>query len=395
MQKIYTSIVLLFAFCATTFGQSPFTITESNFPIFEKQLNKGPITPNNLNFSPSPNGDWDLSAQFSADVDSTLYYPEFDPFFLNEGIDVYFSDIQLLTATLGYLVFYGIDFNDTGVYEKGVYVPDQAYSLGSFTGNPNDSIRFQEQSYIFEEGRQVMQFPATYQSAWHSNSRRAVNFDLSVAALGLNHAPFQHRFTVVRTDSIAGWGKMQINVNGAPSIAYDVLINRVTQHVVDSFFLNGSPAPTQLLAAFGITQGQQNEFSNRYSVYREGYSATFALVVYGQNNFTTPQRMYITTEDVATTSVETPDQPTYTSLLFPNPSRSGELTLQLMGDAPKFDAYTIYNMQGQIVQSGVAQMESGQLDLHMNQQTPNGTYVLHLRGGNGQTLLTQSFELAR
>lgn len=395
MQKNYTLIVLL-ALPMLAFSQSPFTITENNFPFYGVQLYERIASPTGINLIPGANGNWDFSAFHSTDTLQNVYFEETDPFYTNAGIDVYIRDFKALNSNLGYLLFYEFDFNSTGVQEKGIYVDPQAYALTAFTGNPLDSLKFPLQTAVYPSGIQTMQFPATYQSDWQSQSRRVVNFTLSVQAAGLNNTPCQHIYTIFRTDNLVGWGKMRVYSGGGSSIPYDVLINRVSEYAVDSFFVNGSPAPPVLTAAFGITQGQQTDVNKNYVVYREGYSTPLAIFSYGANNYITPGALFFDVENLTTiTGVTGPEQPAYSTLLFPNPSSTGELVLQVFGEAPPVSTYRILDLQGRMVQSGTADLATGRLHVQLNDELPNGNYVLQVLSDRKQTTMNEQFVLAR
>jgi hypothetical protein len=281
------------------------------------------------------------------------------------------------------------------VEEKGIYVPDQHYGLSSFTGNNNDSLIFPLQGSIFSSGRRLMQFPATYQSGWTSKSRRSVDFKLSVTAAGLNKTPGKHVFTVFRKDTIVGWGKMRVYTAAGPSEYYNVLVDKVNQYSIDSFFLGGAPAPPAILAAFGITQGQQTAFTNRYNVYRTGNSTALAIFLYGNNPYTVPTYAYFDIDNLATTAVNEPGNGAYSTLLFPNPGTGNEINIKIMGEVPALHWYSIVDMQGRTVQSGQADLQNGDLRIQLNPQLPNGHYVITGTGPQKQTVLTEQFMLAR
>ncbi|HOY06523.1 MAG TPA: T9SS type A sorting domain-containing protein [Saprospiraceae bacterium] len=394
MQKIYLLFLLLIISGGIS-GQTPFTITESNFPVYENQVFLGPLS-TVPSLSPAVDGNWDFSAFTSDETYTNPFIAETDPFYTDEGIDVYVLDFKSLTNTLGYYVYSEFDFNENGVYDRGIYVSEQEYPLTDFTGNANDKIVFPMQTYVYEGGRQTMQFPATYQSSWSSVSRRSVNLNITVSAFGLNNTPFQQVFSFFRTDTVIGWGKMRIHENGVPTIPYDVLMVRSAQFAVDSFYsANGAPAPAPLMAAFGITQGQHTGVTNRYTMFREGYSRPLAIFNYGSNNYTPPANVYFDTQDLNTTGTFQPGQSTFATVLFPNPSTSGDLTLQVVGDAPQFDTYKIYDMEGKIVQKGPAQLENGVLQIRLNDPVINGTYTLQVTGNKKQTLVSEQFVVVR
>ncbi len=388
--------LLVFSCCTLLgFSQMPFTITSNNFPEFGTQNYNGPNNFNGVKLTTVASGDWDLSSYNGSNTAVNDYQIETLLFYTQAGIDVYLSDFKNLNANLGYLLDYEIDFNLAGVFEKGIYVPQQAYTLSAVTGNPLDSLTFPNQGAILPSGRQTMKFPATYNSHWNSQSRRVVDFNLSVAAAGLNKTPCKHIFTVFRTDSIAGWGKLRVYANGSASTPYDVLINKSAQYTVDSFFVGGAPAPPTLLAAFGITQGQQTGLSFRYTAFREGHSTPLAILLFPNNNFLTPSALYFDTDNLSTSAVDNLENQDYSTLLFPNPSSANVIQLQISGKLPSLSYYEIFDVQGRIVQSGTTNPNAASLQFEMNQNLSNGTYLLRILDDKKQTAITEQFVLNR
>jgi len=395
MQKIYT-MLFFFGLPMLAICQSPFTISSDNFPVYESQFFERTFDPTGVNLVPETDGNWDFSSIQSTDTLSISYFEETDPFYTNVGVDVYRSGFKLLNSGFGYLLFHEYDFNNTGVYEKGIYLNPQAYSLAGFTGNPLDSLKFPLQGDVYPNGLKIMQFPATHGTSWESQSRRVVNFTLSVQAAGLNNTPCQHIYTLFRTDSIVGWGKLRVHSGGSSSIPYDVLISQVNEYAVDSFFVNGAQAPPFLTTAFGISQGQQTNILNRYVAYREGNSTPLAFFNYPDNSFTTPDALYFDVNNLTTiTGLNALEKHTYSTLLFPNPSSSGELVLQFLGEAPSVNTYRILDFQGRMVQSGTANLDGGRLPIQLNGLLPNGNYVLQVLSDMEQITMNEQFVLAR
>ncbi|MBK7010778.1 MAG: hypothetical protein IPH36_20200 [Saprospiraceae bacterium] len=103
--------------------------------------------------------------------------------------------------------------------------------------------------------RVILDFPVTKGYSHQSVSRRVAKFKINIPAFGLNYAPVHHVANVVREDTLTAWGKMKVYTPNGPSPSYDVLVLLSLQHQIDSFYLNGLPAPANLLTAFGQQQG--------------------------------------------------------------------------------------------------------------------------------------------
>ncbi|MBK9689627.1 MAG: hypothetical protein IPO65_18475 [Saprospiraceae bacterium] len=124
----------------------------------------------------------------------------------------------------------------------------------------------------------ILDFPVTKGYSHKSVSRRVAKFKINIPAFGLNYAPVQHVANVIREDTLTAWGKMKVYTPNGPSPSYDVLVLLSLQHQIDSFYLNGLPAPANLLTAFGQQQGQRTNVRNRLYYYRSNRTAPLLLV---------------------------------------------------------------------------------------------------------------------
>lgn len=396
MQKTTTLLALFLLVAVAAVGQAPFTITAANFPVYQLQ-SQSVAQPNSaaVNITPSANGYWDISSIHGTDYAVNNYVPETDPFYTSQGVDVYIDAFKSLIPGLGYGVYYEYDFNNQGVFEEAIYVSDQRYGLGALTGNNADSIIIPFQTKFFATPRQVMKFPATYLTGWSSNSRRVVDMKLSIAAAGLNQTPTLHVYNTTRTDTIIGWGQMRIYNGSTASIPYNVLINKSIQNVKDSFYIAGTPAPPALLNVFGITQGQTSSSTARYLIYREGYSAALAIFNYGSNSFQVPTLVYLETENLATSDVQSPEVGRFSTLLFPNPSTSGDINILITGDAPEMSSYRLIDLQGRTVQYGQANTNGGVLQIRTEAQLAAGTYVLQVLDAGQQPVIMEQVVISK
>jgi hypothetical protein len=337
MKKIFT----LFIFPLTisllaifhTSGQTPATITADDMPPPIGPYNYDNVSGLLSGETPANDGTWDYSG-ISANTPTTAsYYPEFVPFFVDAGVDAYRSFNKNLNAGFAYQIYQEFDFNENGVYDIGVDIEEDSNTLLPFTGNINDSIFLPAQREIVSVPRRIIEFPFSENSAWSSSSRRVTEMVINVPAFGLNYAHFEHAYTWVRKDTIVGWGKMRVYTPDGPSISYDVLMDQISEHTVDSFYLGGMPAPPALLDAFGILQGQKTEIVHRYNFYRKGSFAYLASLYFGADDtFTNALEAYISTDGIETAPPSAViDQATYATLLYPNPATGGELNIKVMG----------------------------------------------------------------
>jgi hypothetical protein len=212
------------------------------------------------------------------------YYTEDDPFFTEANLTVARKTEKKFVPGFVYLYSSVMGFPGDGIYEAGIKVPQQSYPLTSFTGNAADHLDIAEQRYILDEPKKIIEFPMQEGSNWSSESRRTINFNLTVAAYGLQDVPAQHVWTIYREERIVGHGKIRLYNPDGPSRYYEVLKSEITEYAIDSFYLGGKPAPAALLKAFGAAQGQKITIDNRVNFYRKG-SCNFLFSLYmGTNN---------------------------------------------------------------------------------------------------------------
>jgi hypothetical protein len=394
-KKILLFSSLLFSWAA--FSQTAITINSADMPIPTADYNVDKITSAN---PPQPtlgnNQNWDYSNYVGNSPLTVSYMPETDPFFTSAGIDVYINWIKNLTPDVGYEVSDELDFNANKVEYKGLYVYKQGYSLETFTGNGNDSITFASQGLIYPSGRTAIPFPCTVGSAWNTTtSRVAVDFKLTLTAYGLNKTPGQQVFRHTEKDSVVGWGKLSVHTQSGASIPYDVLMVRQEVYTIDSMYLGGAPAPTALLAGFGITQGQKTGLYYAYNFFRKGSWMYLMRRFYDIDaTYTTLSDSYVNADNLSTVGVE--EAVEYSSLVFPNPTNGSELKVEVMGKNIPFSQYVVTDMLGRKVQEGNAGENAiSKMEIRLNDNLPNGTYFVTVLGLDNQTVITEKFDLIR
>ncbi len=149
----------------------------------------------------------------------------------------------------------------TGVFDLGYGLDTYRQSLTATTGGATDSLVVPRQVIPNQPAARVLPFPFTAATGNRCATRTRFAAQLTVAALGLNRAPFYWVRRYIRTDSGAAWGTLRVPVRqGAslvtsPSAPLPVLMRRTTLVVQDSFYLGNQPAPANLLAGLQLTQG--------------------------------------------------------------------------------------------------------------------------------------------
>ncbi len=392
MKKFHYSFLLLLL-SLTARSQQAITITAADMPVPASVFNGYTYSGTATNPAMGTNASWDVSALTTTGTWQNDYPAETDPYWTNKGVNVYWYFSKHLTANATYDTYLEWDFNANGVDEIGYDIPGQAYEISAYTGSTADSIVFPAQTVIANTPRRLMQFPMTAGTAWKSVSRREVAFELSVAALSLKKAPGKHIITYYRSDSVVGWGKMKTYTSKGPSKQYDVLMVKTSNYTLDSFYLNGAPAPGVLLTAFGVTQGQKMEVNNAYNYYRKGFFNYLVRYWYDNRDFTTTTAVYMHSDEVWTNGVA-PDETPYTTMVFPNPVHDDIVNVQFMGRNFTHLQYSITDITGRVVATGTSDVSNSILSVP-TAGLSNGNYFLHVINDRQETIANEKIQVNR
>lgn len=315
-------------------GVGQITIERDEFPRAENFLDTVIRAVPTTVFAPSEGPDqiWDysmlselefltnqfVSASGNADFPNALNYEQ--------------NNLKFQVFIIPSVTFEAID--DEGWYEPGRFLTDITYSIAGLTGGPNDSLRFVGGPMVFDERLDMVRFPLNYGDEWEQTRIENGNFELSVAAFGLNHTPGTRKRYLHHHRKVAGYGQLTIPAfDGSAGAPTDVLMIKVNRSTTDSIFLAGAPAPPPLMAAFGLTQGSMAADSF-YVFYRQDFGAVVLNVnLLGNNEYSAfyrPQSL----DAVSATREFQQMKTTY----FPNPIRAGQV-LTLQTDAPLTAGY--------------------------------------------------------
>lgn len=392
MKKLFTFLSVL-PLASIAFGQA-ITINATDIPV-PSTFNCQDLSSNPLaNPSTGNNQVWNYGT-YSGTAFTNVYTPETLSAFTSLGVDVYTASSKTLTPGFIYYTYTEMDFNSTSVKDVGLSLSAQAYDLSAFTGSTADSIIFPAQNVIAATPRTVMQFPFTANSSWESTSRRAVDFQLSVASASLSHTPGQQVFYSYRKDTIVGWGKLTVHAASGPSIQYDVLMDKIVAYNTDSFYLGGAPAPPTLMVAFNISQNQKNDSVCRYNFYRKGYYNYLYSIYYGSDaSFTTPQNQYMHTDNLTPVGIDDMSTGGITTVLYPNPSSGKELNILVSGTQAAAGKYVISDLTGKTIQAGTV---TGTTNLHIDLDNAmnNGNYIITVLTANNTPMFTEYFAVLK
>jgi hypothetical protein len=399
MKSIFTLLALVIS-TMTCLSQTPITINATDVPIpfqtfnFDDITAKKPVSPDM-----GTDKNWDYGTYFGDDQFTVTYFEEVDTFFTKFGIDNYTLGFKSLTSQLGYYVENELDFNDKGVDDVGAYIGEQVYSLQSFTGNATDNITFPLQAYAGSAPRKIMQFPLKINTGWSSVTKRSNKFTIKVAAFGLNNVPSSHTYSIIRKDSIVGWGKLRVYTPQGPSKAYDVLVDKVFQYSVDSFYVGGKPAPPALTTAFGIKQGQITDVLRQYNFLRSGTFAYLMRINYGTDTtYTKVQSAFVHKDDLelGTSATDFVSGRPYSTVLFPNPVSGNSIQLLITASELGNVHYELSDLQGKLVQSQKnISLNNNMLQIDLDTHLASGTYILRVTDLANRQVATEKVHVIR
>ena len=381
MKKVFlqTLTFLLVAFTLQT-AYTQVTITAETFPretgfIDTVYRNLDIIIP-----APTSGADqvWDYSAlavndfytqeHFDAELD--VDFPSAQNYF---QADLQFQGFPISSVTYE-------DLDAEGWFNVGRTLTDVIHPITAITGGPSDVLRFVGESNVFDGRINILDFPVTYEKQWSQSRDENINFELTVAAFGLNSTPGQNKRTLTENRAVVGYGTLIIpDASGEPTPAIDVLLMSVEQTRIDSMFLGGAPAPDALLAAFGLVQGGITS-ELFYVFYTPGFGSP-VLNINPENNtaFFRPQ--------AADVSTGLDDLNQYHVNYFPNPISKGQ-TLHIQTEFQTYagDVY-LYNLNGQLVQKTPYFSVSGhEFQLSIPANTNSGSLIYKLHDQNGQAI---------
>ncbi|MFK7971180.1 MAG: T9SS type A sorting domain-containing protein [Bacteroidia bacterium] len=356
---ILLSTLLLFVCSA----YAQVTIDQSNFPRQATFLDSFAVASANGNGIPSHGASqtWDYSTILNVGLLTSLHTDATNNTDFPDALE--YSDIELgfLSFVFPVRAYNAVDAN--GFYDYGREVYGAGFSVTPISGGATDSLFFPANKSVFNDRRDFVQFPATYQSRWSQTSNDNTNFELSIAAFGLNKTPGFQRRNLVQTREVVGHGQLIIPMlNGNPSAPMDVLLIRETRMISDSFYLGGAPAPVALMNAFGISQGQSFGDSTYY-FYRPGFPVPLMRIGLPDATEPVPVFSFRPQGALTTTGITKALDVDYVAL-SPNPTTKGQKLSFTTTSPIGMGRIHMYDTQGRKVEvltvrsSGARQYES-------------------------------------
>ncbi len=341
---------------------------------------------------------WNFKNDYAWSTAPLEYYPETIQELLDIGIDAYRQRTKNFNPNFIFNYYEELDFDANGVNDVATYIELQPYELSALTGSTLDSLIIPFQVKL-NPPTTWMQFPMTKDKQWKTDSRRVTDFTLSVAAYNLKKAPASIVWHLIRQDSVIGYGKLTVKTPDGITKTEDVLLTKIAQYSIDSFFLLNAPAPTALLNAFSLKQGQKTNVTNRYNLYAKNAFPYRASFFFGSNNFTTASDFYVDTVGIQyqdpTATNETVHQ--YSSLLFPNPSLDGNINISFFDINVDKVNVKIYDLNGKLVKDVKSLQSNSQSSFTIDASNllDNQMYLVNLSDEKGQNLFHDKVFIGR
>ena len=326
--------------------------------------------------SPKANATWDMTLA----TDSNIYTYNYNKAAASSAFPTATFIIPrqyIVTPGMRYDFDAMCDVNTNGIVYLGEHIDRQALPLAALTGDNADSLIFVTQDITYNMPEHDVKYPCTMGTKWTDDVTFSTNFILTVTSAGLNNTPGQRKTRRVTDFEVTGWGKMRVNDrNGNPTGYMDVLAIDRIETVSDSFFLGGAPAPPTLLAAFGLTQGQQiTTYDRKY--YRDGEYRGLLEIEYQDAAFTKPIEIITHNQRLKPTSVD--ELKLQGISIYPNPVTNSSFTVRVKGTQKEL-SYQLLNITGQQVAAGNVPA-NGNISLQDN--LPAGIYVIKLTDADG------------
>lgn len=336
------------------------------------------------------NKNWDYSAATNVGVPYKYSYQpyDFNPNFSGAVATRFYSSGLGPIVITGTRAYYGQD--NSKMIDMGFEIAAQSFSIGSISGNNNDTLKILNSVNNFGTSARIYNFPLNYTDGYASSNKATTDFILSVSVFNIFNTPGEIVQTVANKDTVLGWGSLSLGANGFVNVP--ALLVKHTTKQTDSIFLGGVPAPPAILTAFGLTQGTVS-YENYY----------LFLVYDSQEAKLRPALVFVMDANFSTITGANYDRATHKSLgfvdesltlmptLYPNPvGDAGFLTVDFKAPLTELANIKIVGINGVITHETVA--EAGQTHVQIaTTHMSAGIYIVEATNTAGKKLYVSQF----
>lgn len=389
MKNLFTLLCLAALTNVATAQDKPLVFTYENGPkepsgtdvIYGTELTS--IAPNSLPVAQQHL--WDLSTMVLASYTYNSIWAKETSFTGATHSNIAYVDIA---PGVSYQTQLMVSIDTTGIKTIGERLNRQAFQVGT---NQNDSIVVLKQDVVYGTPQIRMPYPATIGTKWNATTNAA--YDLSITATlpsplpPLNNAPGQRKSIITSTHEVVGWGVMRVKrTDGKAAGVRAVLQVQNTITTVDSFYINGSPAPAPLLQAAGIQQGETNTVYQR-TFWRQWEVMPLLNVTYQTAAFASMKDVNVHTNRLPYPDNVEEINGISVAEIYPNPN-SGEFSVKVP-DAGNSDwTYSVVDMTGKTVKTGALNIDQQVARVSLTGAVTPGSYFVHI-AQDGQTVSGQ------
>lgn len=272
---------------------------------------------------------------------------------------------------------------DDDYYTIGRIVGAAKLPLQVLTGGANDSLFYLETVMPYQEPVYFFRFPVNYGDTWGYDISVQPNFEVTVAAFGLNRTPAGQIITSASRDSVVGHGTLILpHPDGTGTVSAEVLLIKKELTQTAEYLLAGQPAPQVMLDLLGVTQGSETKTTS-YSFMAKGLPSLMFSMGVDENGAVIGARVADDIRIFEGTSNTIERTQLVETLLYPNPSK-GDFNLQFVKSDNQLWSFDVMNSLGQIIHSQKISGYNGEVNtlVRMNSFS-NGLhhYVLRNKAG--------------
>lgn len=278
-------------------------------------------------------------------------------------------------------------YNESGFYDSGFETQAEVYSISQFTGGPNDNITMLN-SFNYFSNYKIIDFPLTFGKTWQSTKRGVTKFTLNIPAFFVINSPGELVQTMNSTYEVVGHGTLRVAaMDGVPA-----LLLKTTTIEQDSVYLNGAPAPSSLLNAFEIVQGQKRT-SYTYKFYVSDSVSAFsspALSLYATPENDNINYFEYCDEEYKGFILSVEDDKKEFSL-YPNPATNNEINVTFNKANNSNWTINLMNISGQIIEKADINVNGDinhKFDLN---NLAKGVYLVVVYDENGKHKFSKEF----
>lgn len=316
---------------------------------------------------------WDLS-----NLVTTHYI---DQIYVDASGDDFYTDAVNYRISL--YIFNGFDIDskdfyvndDQGYARIGRRITEVEYPITQITGGTNDKLKMVGGNFPFEGRENFIKFPLQLDKSWTESYTVPTYYELTVEGFGLNETPGVFNSYETQTRTVVGSGKLTIPDMEGGVMTIDALLIKSEYSSVDSVFLGGQPAPPQLMAAFGLTQGATSS-SETYEFYSPGYGQYVASYDMAEE--------YISYSEVSNLTSSVASDVLNLLSVYPNPVKSGSM-LNISNTKFNISNIVLVDQSGKIV---LENEMGGNSNLSIPNTVTSGAYLLNSYDSNGTIIST-------